>query len=251
MEFNVSNFKSILKKATLNFSIESVQLKFNKDVIKSNMISAHRDAITELNMPNNVFAMKKDDEYEFNFNQPNVNLMPFLNLVDEESAEISIKNEKIIISSGKQKSHIYFCSPEIVSTFESKPKSSISYFVQLQMNEDVLESFNKIKKIGTKFGNIYFNVENNIFNIETSDRSNMFSNSLKLDLLEDIEYKNITLKFDYKNFINLLNVMNSEYEDFMLSFSYIEKDEMGMLLAFDKDECQKYYLMSSRMEGEI
>jgi hypothetical protein len=249
MNFNVDNFKNVLKKATLNFSIESVQLKFQDDKVSSNMISEHRDAVTNISISNDIFD-GKGNEYEFNFNQPSKQLMPFLNLIDGTDAELKIMDEKIIISSGRQKSNIHFCSPDIVSVFEGNVRQGLDYFLELDIDDTLLDAFAKIKKIGTQFGNIYFNVEKNKFNIETSDRTNRFSNNLKFDLV-DIKAKDVSLRYDFKNFMNLMNVINGDAESFKMKFSYVESEGMGMLLTENEDSSEKYFLMSRRMENEI
>jgi hypothetical protein len=250
MEFNVSVFKEVLRKATLNFSIESVQLLFTKDSVKSRMISDHRDAVVELNLPNAIMELKDKDEFEFNFSQPNTNLVPFLSLIDSEVANISIKNEKIIISDGNQRSNIHFCSPDVVSVFSGKIEKSVEYFMTLEINDDIISIFNKIKKVGTKFGNIYFNIEDGKFNVEAADRSNRFSNNLKFDISE-VSNTDISLKFNFKTFLNLLSVINGSANDFTFKFSYVSSADRGMLLAEKSDRTEIYYLMSLGMENEI
>jgi len=246
MKFNVEEFKSVLKKSTLNFSIDSVRLGFSKNLINSNMISERRDAVVSLNIPNNMMAVKKAEEIEMNFSQPLQQLMPFLNLLDEDEANISIKENKIVISSGRQRSNIHFCSPEIVSVFETTAKET-EQFLTIDIDDNFINAFMKIKKIGSKFGDVYFNVEKDVFNIETTDRTNRFSNGLKLDLVDIKDVDDLTLRFDYKNFLNLMSVVNGNADDFQMSFSYMRKQDMGILLAEKKDE-EKYYLMSRMME---
>ena len=249
MKFNVEEFKSVLKKATLNFSIDSVRLDFTKDTISSNMISERRDAVVSLDVPNDMMKVKKAEEIEMNFGQPSQQVMPFLNLIDEEEANISIKDNKVIISSGRQRSNIHFCSPEIVSVFETDAKET-ERFLTIDVDEDFVNAFMKIKKIGSRFGDVYFNVEKEVFNIETSDRTNRFSNGLKLDLVDIKGVDDLSLRFDYKNFLDLMAVVNGNADDFKMNFSYMEKQQMGILLA-EKEGEEKYYLMSRLMEENL
>jgi len=214
------------------------------------MISERRDAVVELNLPNEIMNLKKGDECEFNFNQPNTNLVPFLNLIDEDTANMTIKDEKVVLSNGNQRSNIHFCSPDVVSVFTGKLDRSLEYFSALKMSDDIALAFNKIKKVGTKFGSIYFNVENGKFNIETSDRSNRYSNNLKFDIGET-EYEDVSLKFEFKTFLNMLNVLNGSADDFTLSFSYVKSADRGLLLTTNTDNTEIYYLMSHGMENEI
>jgi hypothetical protein len=249
MKFNVEEFKKVLKKATLNFSIDSVRLDFTKDTINSNMISERRDAVVGLNIPNDMMNLKKAEEIEMNFSQPLQQLMPFLNLIDEDEANVTFKENKIIISSGRQRSNIHFCSPEIVSVFETDAKET-ERFITLDVDDDFVNAFMKIKKIGSKFGDVYFNVEKNVFNIETTDRTNRFSNGLKLDLVDIKDVDDLSLRFDYKNFLDLMAVVNGNADEFQMSFSYMRKQDMGILLAEKEDE-EKYYLMSRMMEENL
>jgi hypothetical protein len=250
MNLNVENFKKVLEKATLNFSIDSVQLSFTKDTVRSNMVSENRQAVTNINLPNDVLDMKSGSEYEFNFSQPSRQLIPFLNLIDEE-ADIKVFDEKIVITSGRQKSNIHFCSPDIVSVFSGRSRDNMSYFLELEMDETLQEAFDKIKKIANQFGNIYFNVESGNFNIETADRSNRYSNSLKFELIDGVDMEDISLRFPFENMRNLIKVINGDMENFKMLFSYVKSENMGLLLAKNTDDSENYFLMSMRMENEI
>ena len=81
MNVNVDNFKNVLKKATMNNSISSVQLNINPTRITSNMISESRDIIIILDVENDL--MQVSEELEFNFADPAQGLIPFLNLIDD------------------------------------------------------------------------------------------------------------------------------------------------------------------------
>jgi hypothetical protein len=51
-KINLINFQAIIMKATLNNSIETLQLIFDNGKIKSKMISKNSQAITQLELPN-------------------------------------------------------------------------------------------------------------------------------------------------------------------------------------------------------
>jgi len=246
MNLNVGNFKEILKKATFNFSIESVQLKLTEDKVCSSMVSNGRTTVSVLNLPNNILDVK-GEEIELNFSEPNKHLMPFLNLIDEESVGVKIDDEKMVISSGRQKSKMFFCSPQVVSTFSSPMRPDIKPFITIDMNEDFIGAISKIKKVGQKFGSVYFNVEKGIFSIETTDKSNRFSNSLKFDLVE-CEGDDITLKFDYKEFMDAITVMNGSMDTFNVTFYFVNESNRGMFMATNGDESEKYYVMSRTLD---
>ena len=240
MNINVPNFINVLRKATLNNSIESVQLNFEDGKIKTKMITENRDGIIFLEVEDDVLGIT--DELTLNFSQPAQQLLPFLNIIEEENAEITVQQSKIIIQSGQQKSNIHFCSPTIVSVFSSTPRE-IPYFLEMEIDDTFIDAFKKIKKIGSRFGKIYFNVDNKTFNIETTDKTNTFSNGLKFDLTE-VDKDNLTMCFDFKNFTNLMTVINGDASNFILKFAYIEEQEKGALVAEKTDSSEKYFLMS-------
>lgn len=246
MKVNVENFRNVLQKATLNFSIDNVHLNIKPDKIISRMISPSRDSIVLLNVENNVFSgLGNDAEHDFYFSEPNQTLMPFLNLIDDEEADIRTYREKILIEADNgQKMNIYFCSNQIVHIFTGdNAKKDTEYFITLPIDNEFLNIFKKIKAIGAWFGKIYFTVKNDVFAIETTDKSNQYSNSLKFNLT-NIEYDDITLCFDYKNFSNTIKVLNSD--DFYMNFSYSKEQELGLLFIGKSNDAEKYFLFSKQ-----
>jgi len=238
MKVNVTNFKKALQKATLNFSMDSVQLNVDKERVKSNMISGQRDAIVFLDIENDIFSIVEN--VELNFTDPSQQLVPFLNLIDEEEVDVVFNTEKMVLKSGKQKSNIHFCSPTVVSIFTSKPQE-VSNFLEMDIDESFKTVFSKIKKIGSRFDDIYFNLQDGIFSIESTDKSNMFSNGLKFDLIEDVDYIDLTMCFSYKNVVNLMAILNGE--NFKMKFAYKKEQEMGMLTVEDESKSERYYLL--------
>jgi len=246
MKLNVGNFQTVLEKATLNFSIESVQLKLTPERIVSKMLMQHsRDAIVLLDVPNDVIELKKGAEYTLNFAEPSQFVMPYLNLIDESEAEVKIFDEKMVITSGKQKSNLFFCAPQVVSVFSgTSPREGLQYFTSFDLDESFIRDFGKIKKIGMRFGNIYFSVEGGKFVMETTDKQNSLSNGIKFDLFPIKDESDLTLCFDYRNVVNLMNVIGGRFTDFKVSFAFIRNQNLGMAYVEKKDGTEKFYLMS-------
>lgn len=240
MNINVKNFETVLRKATLNKTIDSVQLNFGGSRIKSKMINEENDAIIFLDIENNVLST--DDEVSFNFREPTQNLFPFLNIIDSETVDVDIKREKVVLKDGSQKANIHFASPAAIRTFGSNPRQ-LDFFTELPLNDDFIEIYKKIKKIGNRFGKIYFSIENNKFYIETTDKTNQFSNGLKFELM-DIEKEDISMFFSFKNFVNTIEVINGDVSDFSLNFAWVESQEKGAMVAKKNDESEIYFLMS-------
>ena len=249
MNINISNFKDILRKATMNYSINSVQLIFSEGRIRSKMISDNRDCIVLLDVENNVIPELIDGD--FNFSEPSQQLKPFLNLIEEGDdidSNIEIFQEKVIITQGDLNVSVFFCDPIIVSTFGSDSAKKKDSFLSMTINDEFMNIFSKIGKIGSRFGKVYFNVKDGKFSIETSDKTNVYSNGLEFDLNTEKDMSkdigDITLCFNYKNMVNLMSIVK---EGDTLNFSYIKDQEMGMLSAVSSNGNEKYYLMSREM----
>jgi len=244
MLINTSELKTFLKKATINYCIDSVQINLTKALVTSKMISAASDVISLLKLPNEILpSMKATDTLVLNFAEPNTNIVPYLNLIDDDvETTIAIKDEKITLIQGKQKSNMFFCSPQMVNVFEAdSPRADIDYFKVMDIDDDFIESFNKIKKIGSKFNKIYFGVLDNVLYIEASDKQNRFSNGLRIDLC-DVTYDNMSMCFDFKNVVNVMSVL--DMVDFTCHFAYVPEQELGMIYIGNENESEKYYLMS-------
>ena len=237
----VDAFKTIIKKATLNFSIDTVNLGITKDKVISRMINNDKNAIIFIDRENDFIEIPEDKSFDFNFSEPQAQLIPFLNIIDNNEVHIDISDEKIVITDGSLSTKVFFCSPTIVNIFGSQSAREIDSFLEMDIDEDFYRSYMKIKKIGAKFGKVYFTVKNNNFYIETIDKSNSFSNGLSLELTNDVKEDDLTMLFDFKNFVNLMTVIDV---NFKFKFAYLKDQEMGMLSVISNDESEKYYLMS-------
>lgn len=247
MLVNVKKFSNLLRKATLNHLISSFHCEITPERVTSRMIKPSKDAIVCLDFPNDIFKDNKET-LSFNFIEPNSSIIPYLNLIDSENVEFLVRNEKIIVKDGKQKSNLFFCEPEIPSKFgASEPKGKFEQFITIDVDDDFMDSFNKIKKIGNKFGKIYFSNTNNVFKMETTDKKNKFSNGLSFDIKETDIKNDILICFDFSNFINMFSVLDLDVS-YALSFIYIKEKEMGLMSCARKNEesdtIERYYLMS-------
>lgn len=244
MKVNVEEFKNFIRKATLNYSIDNIWCSINENTIKSKMVKSSKDAVVNLNLKNEIF-FDIPDEVDFYFNEPNASLIPYLNLIDEDEAEILIKDEKIVLKSENQKSNIFFCEEEVVNKFDGDMPKAGEKFTALSINNEFLTIFNKIKKIGNKFGKIYFNINNNTLEIETTDKTNKFSNGLNFTL-QKVKYENLSIIFDYQNLVNLFSILDYDNFDYTLDFVYLKEKKLGMIICTNNDDnnFENYYLMS-------
>jgi len=243
MKLNVENLKDVIKRSTLNYLISSIQLKFNNDKIISNMISTSMDAVIMLELDNNVIDIKSKDDIMFNFTEPNINVKPFLDLIDDELIDIVIDDSKVKLGSSKQKMTFHFSSPDFVSSYKGDKPKIDNWFFNEKINDDIINKFNKIKKIAGKFGKIYFTIEDNKLYIETTDKTNTFANSMKFEI-GDVDYKNLTLCFDFKNVNALLSLISKTYDNYIIKL-HITEDEEGGMLKFEKtDGSENFYFVS-------
>jgi hypothetical protein len=156
-----------------------------------------------------------------------------------ESVDMVISEEKIQLTAGNQKSNIFFCAPQVVTVFgSSAPKKNTEYFIEFMLDDNFMKGFNKIRKIGMKFGKVYFNVANNMFNMEATDKLNPFSNGLRYDLCKS------ELLFDYKRIMDVMAVIGDDFAQFKASFTFVPEQRLGMVYFEKQDLTEKYYLLS-------
>lgn len=244
MKLVVEEFKDVLVKSTFNFSIETTNLKITKDRIKSSMINRYNTGITVIDIENKAIVDMEEMEFEFNFLDPDQWIMPFLNLIDREEATLRVYQEKIALFAGRQKQTIHFCTPQKKRIFHSEAQlRSSEYFVTLDLRDGkVFEMWDKIKKVGTRFGKVYFNVKNENFNIEATDKTNKFSNSTKF-LLSKVEIEDLSLCFDFNDIANLMKIIGM---DFGLNFSWSGDHGLGLLHANKENDSEHFFLMSKK-----
>lgn len=245
MQINVKELKNVLRKATLNFSLDSVQLNISSEKISSRMTTQANNAIIILNMDNNVIPSLRAD-VTLNFQDPNKTLTPYLALInDDDTTDILIEPEKIILVTGNQKANVFFCSPMVVSTFErDRVRAGTAYFTEFDLTDDFMRQFAMIKKIGPGFGKIYFSVDDNKLIMETTDKTNMYAGGLKFEL-HDVNEPSLSMCFDYRNFINVMSSIGEDYEAFKMALTFVRDAGLGMAYLSKDDGSEKYYLMST------
>ena len=110
MKINIANLETVLRKSTVNFGIETLQLRFSNK-IECDMRSNDGNTISILGVENNVFDT--DEEIVFNFSDVSQNVMPFLQLFDNDEIEVDLYEGSagtgyMVLVDGGQKSRISF-----------------------------------------------------------------------------------------------------------------------------------------------
>ena len=241
MKLNVEKFKEFVKKATLNNSVDNIKMTFDKDVVKSGMRGT--SCITVLNVENDFITGVKG-EHESYFNAPFQGLIRYLDLIDEEECDLQVKDEKIIIKSGKQRSNIFFCAASLITSFDKVgPKDLGELVAQFELTDDFVDDFNKVKKVATNFGKVYFSVEDGKLYIETTDKTNKFTSGVRFELM-DSDFADCDLCVDFKNFNNLMVCIGEDYDDFTVTLKWIKGQ--GGLISVENGTTEKYYLVTKR-----
>jgi len=245
MKINLTNLEDVLKKATLNFSIETLQLRCG-DTIESDMRSNDGNSISLLKLPNDI--LDTNEELSFNFSDVAQNVMPFIQLFDNEEIDIDIYEGSagagyMVLKDGRQKSRISFCYPTVPKRLGTPDvKQDVDWFFEIDVDEEFMKRFDKIKKIGARFGKVYLDVKDKKVFLETADKDNQHSNGLKFHL-DDIDRDDLSLCFSFKDMVNLMNVIDIE-KKFKAKFTYDVDNELGMTYVYAEDGTEKYCLLS-------
>jgi len=240
MNINVNNLQTIIKKATLNYVIPSVHLNVTGQQVSSKMRSQGNSVVIWLDLPNDVIT-DIPDAVDLNFDEPNVNVKPYLNLIDNDICQITVNDAGLQLKDGRQKTNLFFCMPSTVTTF-SGDTPNVTPFHEIELNDETKGYFDKIRKIAGKFEVVYFTVRNNKFYIEATDRSNRYVNGISFELA-DVECNDLDICIEYKNFNALLQVIDNNFTNFKASFSWLEAQESGMVSFIRNDDKEKYYLL--------
>jgi hypothetical protein len=241
MKINIKNFKNVITKATMNFGIETLQLRFG-DRIKSDMISSNGTSISILNVENNV--LDTNDEVEFNFSDLSNQVIPLISLFDNDEVDISFEDIFMKLKDGSQMNRIGFCSESTVRRLGRDGVKDVEWFYEIIIDQELMDKFHKIKKIGSKFGKVYMVVSNNKLFIETSDRTNRYSNGVEFKI-DDVNMVDLSLNYMYSDFVNFYNCIEMDMgKRFTLKLSYDNEQELGCIYTYSENEEEKYALIS-------
>ena len=242
MLLNIKNFKDVVKKGTMNYGIETLQLRFGGGRIKSNMLSKTGTSIAILDLENNV--IDSDEELVWNFSEPATDLIPYINLIDSEKVKLQLSDFFMNIHDGEMKTRISFCSENAVKRLGSDDIVNENWFFEMPIDINFIRNFEKIKKIGSRFGKVYFAVKDNKMFIETTDKTNMYANVIKFKL-SDLEKHDLSLAYVYTDIVNFFHcIENNLDKNFILKIEYKKDQELGCIYAHSESGDEKYSLIS-------
>lgn len=242
MRINIKNFKEVIIKATLNFSIETLQLRFS-DRIQSDMINGNGTSISILDVENNV--LDTNEELTFNLGDLSNNVIPFISLFDNEEVELSLTDVFLTFKDGTQSIKISSTSENAVKKLGTSDVQNTEWFYEMGIDEEFIRQFDKIKKIGSKFGKVYFVVKDNKLFLETADKTNRYSNGVKFKLADDINMPDIALAYVYNDVVNFFHCIEMDLDKgFILKIEYKEEQGLGCVYASSEHGNEKYALIS-------
>lgn len=245
---NLLEFQDVLRRATLNFSIDNVGMSFGSDTFRVGMRSAN--AIVILSGVNEVISgIATTDTWDLNFSDPSKNVKAYFDLIipdADDEAIIEMKNEKIVVKSGGQKSNLFFCSDHLITKFERDgPRKTGALVYEFDITPEFVDIFNLVKKVAGGFGKVYFNVEDGEVSIESTDKTNSFSNGMKM-AFGQCDYEDVSICFDFKTFNNVMTLINGDATDFKFRIGYIPESSGGMASFIKNDDSEKYFVLSMR-----
>lgn len=244
MQINIKNFRDVVTKGTMNFSIESLQLRFKDGRITSNMLSRAGTSIAILNVENNVINSNSDEELVWNFSEPATDVIPFIKLIDSEEVELGLSDLFMKIKDGDRTTRIGFCSETAIRRLGSDNVVNSEWFFEMPIDIDFIRDFEKIKKIGSRFGKVYFVIKDKMLFIETADRTNIYSNGYTVKLA-DIDRPDLSLAYIYVDMVNFFHCIETDInKNFVLKIEYKEEQGLGCIYAHSENGEEEYVLIS-------
>ena len=243
MKINVDEFKDVLMKGTVNYCIQTLNINYDKETNKiwSKMATVDRSAVSVLNIDNTVFK-DMTDNVSLYFGDIRTDVKPLLDLLDGEVG-VEIKDDYIKLN---KQVKVMFKDPSVVTSFKHKKLDEYTdWFVELDIDDDFINKFKNIKKVGSRFKKIYMIVEDNTLFIETTDRTDPYSNAIKYKLC-NVNYRDAVFCFRYEYFVNVMAAIASNYNDgFKLKIIGLEdRDESAAILNITNED-EKYYIIST------
>lgn len=251
MYLNINNFIEIIRKTTVNYIGDYTQIVFDNTTNKINcsIINQDKTIISKLNIDNNIIE-GLDKTVEFNMVSPEINMIPYLQLFDEDIVElkyIETKSSiigKIILKSNDLETNVNLSEP-IITRYFSKNLKDISVKYSLAIDDKFISAFDKIKKIASRNNSLYFTCENNTFKLETGNKKEKYINSVSIDINKDLDLKDFTCKYIYKNIQGLFSILSSDTKynlDILETFTN-KKESRYLLYLYDLDKSEEYYAL--------
>jgi len=253
MKLDAKKFRKVMAKATLNYSIDFVQLRFVDGRVKSSMISNHQQIVTKIDIPNDgILETTLQDDITINFSSPSVLLVPYLEDIGdlETTAKIDDENLLLFLDSGWNEYSVRFVTDSVIRNYLTRRSISdeFPYFYDEPLTDEMRERyFESLKRLGARHGKIYISVIDGKIYFEATDRTNAFSNKMNSKPLGTTDINDVAICFEYKNFVSLSNIIEhgrAEGQEFTIKFAHIHERDKGIIHVSTADNSEQYFLLN-------
>lgn len=247
MELDIKNFIVAMKKATVNHINDYCQLLFENDKVKCSLINQEQNLISKLNIDNDIFD-DLDESLELNMSIPEVNIIPYLQLFESETVDVTYTKMRnnivnvLNLKDGDIQTKINLSEP-VISRYFSKNPSSLKSAFKIEIDSVFKDSFDKIKKIAVRTNKIYFVSENNKFYLESGDKSVPYINSVRVDMNAECN-DNFISQYQYKNVHSLLSILSNEKTYYL---ELLTNGKANISYIYDDEKTEEYYILPQQI----
>lgn len=254
MKINIDNFIELIKKATINYSIDYCQLTVSKEKINCSIKNNLSSIIVKLDVKNNVFSDVTED-FILNIIDAGQTIVPYLQLFDKKK-EVEVKYtfirdnhiKNFDLKQDKLKSRLNFAEPIITRLFSGTLNiGDAKEIFSITIDEDFIDNYEKLKKIAVRTGKIYFSVKDKILSFIAGDTSLSHLNSFSVEI-EEKNFEDIEICFDFKYYMNVISILNLDENlfDIVLLVKTKNNSPFGILDIVSKDKSEEYFIASMR-----
>lgn len=239
IQLNVSRFKDLMKRGTVNHAIENVKMVFTREQAVSAMRGTNLISIVK--WPNNILTgLKKADEIDFCFVNPVTEVLPYLEILRGEMVDTKIESGYIELKEDPYLVKINLKHPNVVTAFDIDRKPNINFFVDFHLTEEFLNFLSKTKGVSSSTGMIFMGVKDGFLYARAGGAQNELNSEINLNLVP-AEFRDIELSFNFKSFTSMVSLIDT---NFTLSCAYEEEQELGLIRAVNEGESETYFIMS-------
>ena len=243
MKINLQEFERVLNKTSVGYSLDFVQLLISPTQIKSSLALQSKALVTILTLENTFLeGMKPDDIFEMNFNNPNIEIVPYLKLFSIEKIDCvlnkGIKGEissiKVHEKETKMTAQWNLALVSSTKVFNNPTfANGLSFFTEIVVTDDFVKKIHALKKIAYATNKLYFTTQEKTLNIETGDKKQKHINSFKIELQKISEeltkfFDSISICLDAKLFISVIDQISSD-GTFKIKLAYKPEKKIGMV----------------------
>lgn len=241
MKINIENFNKVITKATLNFGIDTLQLRFS-DRIKCDSINQNGTSISILDVENDV--LDTNENLTFNFSDPANNVIRYINQIKENEVELSLTDLFMKFKLGIHSFKVGFVSDAAIKRLGTDDVKDVDWFFETEITKQMIKDFEPVKRLGSIFGKVYIDLDDKRLFINTTDKTNRYSNDVKFKIA-DLDMRDLSLAYTYTDMVNFFHCIEMDLDKkFTMKVSFDEEQGLGCLYAHSESGDEKYALIS-------